>query len=198
MKVSIENCSNGNTARVDDAGRIQALSVSKSTFQQAAENGDSFNVNTGTINLTSGNESAVLYFKNDSQNEYAIPAIGFLLGNSTGGVGDILATIIKNPITGTIIDNAVNVDIVANKNAGSIKGLGQTAYKGVEGDTLNSGENWYFSLIAGAARPYVIDTGQIVLTPGTSLGVKVTPQAGNTSMNLQIFMSVINNADFVG
>jgi hypothetical protein len=44
--------------------------------------------------------------------------------------------------------------------------------------------------LSGSAKSYVIATGAIVLPKGSSIGVSVTPQASNTSMDIQIFMSV--------
>ena len=64
------------------------------------------------------------------------------------------------------------------------------AYKGGEGKTLTDGIDTYYSLIAGSARPYIIATGTIVIPKGGSIGVKMTPQASNTAMNVQVFLSV--------
>jgi hypothetical protein len=191
MEVNIKNGSNGNIAEVTATGRLKTYGVSESIVENAAENGNSFNINTGTINLTSANKSAVLYLKNNSDREIHIASIGFLLGNSTGGTGDVLLEVIKNPTAGTIVSGASAVAINENKNAGSSNTLTVDAYKGAEANTITDGSTWYYSLLAGAARPYVIATGTLVIPKGSSIGVNVTPQASNTSMDLQVFLSLI-------
>jgi len=179
----------GNTARVDANHRQRALADSQSLFQAAAQLGDTFNFNTGTITLTTANESAVAFFRNQTLNTIVIPSIGFLLGNSTSGVGDLNLKVIKNPRTGSIITNAVPVDVFQNKNAGSNKTFNITdvpRFKGVEGDTFTDGEDLFLTLLPGDARPHIISTGDIVLPPGASIGMTVTPQ---TSISFYSFKS---------
>ena len=176
---------------IDSNGRANVYAVSETIVENASENGDSFNVNTGTINLTSGNKSALLYLKNNGTEDVVISSIGFLMGNSTGGSGDVLAEVLRNPTTGTIVSGATNVDININKNFGSSKTLSVDAYKGAEANTFTDGEVAYKSLVAGSARGYVIATGSIIVPNGSSIGVELTPQTGNTSMDIQIFLSII-------
>ena len=63
-------------------------------------------------------------------------------------------------------------------------------FKGVEADDFTNGEDWFVTLLSSASRQYVINTGDLVLTPGDSIGVLVTPQATNSSMGVQIFMAI--------
>jgi hypothetical protein len=191
MEVFIGNPLNGDKAKVTSEGLLRTYSVSESIVENAAENGNSYNINTGTINLTSANESAVLYLKNNGNLDLHISAVGYLLGNSTGGAGDLELMVYRNPTTGTVISGATDVDINVNKNAGSSKTLTVNAYKGAEASTISGGNDWYKSLIPGAARSYVISTGTLVITPGSSIAVSIKPQAGNTSMNVQVFLSLI-------
>ena len=158
--------------------RLFTRSVTATVVQESATNGDTYNVNTGTINLTSGNKSGVLYLKNNSQNDIVVDVIGYLLGNSTGGAGDLIAEVKKNPTTGTLISNATPVDIMQNKNFSSSDELDVLAYKGVEGATVTDGISTYFSLLPAAARSYSIATGNIVLAKGNSLSIEITPQTG--------------------
>ena len=186
----IDGTGKGFEAKVDSTNRLHVHSVNESLVEFAASNGDSYNINTGTLVLTSALESSLLYFKNNGDFEVHISSIGFLMGNSTGGVGDVNITVVKNCSLGTVVTDAVEVDINENKNTGSSKELSLQAYKGGEGKTLTNGVDTYYSLIAGAARPYVITTGTIVVPKGGSIGVKLTPQTSNTAMNVQVFMSV--------
>lgn len=192
MEVYIGNPLNGDKAVVTSEGLLRTYSVSESIVENAAENGNSFNINTGTINLTgNATKSAVLYLKNNGSLDLHIATVGYLLGNSTSGTGDLTLEAVRNPTGGTIVSGATNVDINVNKNAGSSDTLTVDAFKGAEGLTLTGGETWYTSLLAGAARPYAIATGTLVITPGSSIGVNITTQASNTSMNAQVFLSLI-------
>jgi hypothetical protein len=173
--------------------RLFTRSVTATVVQESAANGDTYNVNTGTINLTSGNKSAVLWIKNNATNDIFIDVIGYLLGNSTGGSGDLVAEVKKNPTSGTLISNATPVEVIQNKNFSSSDELDILAYKGVEGATVTDGITTYLSLLPAAARSYSIATGNVVLAKGNSLSAEVTPQTGNTSMDCQFFVSVIES-----
>ena len=188
----IDGTGTGSRARIKN-NRLYTLSISETIAEAAARAGDSYNVNTGVINLTSANKSAVFYLKNNGATDIAILTIGFLLGNSTGGTGDLKVDVVLNPTAGTIVSGALAPLIQANKNAGSSKSLTLDVYKGAEASTITDGSPWYDSLLAGAARPYVIATGSIILPKGSSVGVNITPQASNTSMDCEIFLSLIED-----
>ena len=183
----------GYQAQVDEKNRLRTLSVGRTIAEDAAKSGDSYNINTGTITLTSANQSGVLYIKNNGDNDVIIAQVGYLFGNSTGGSGDLNAKLVFNPTGGDVISNATNVDININKNAGSSKSLSVDAYKGAEGGTLTGGDDAYLSLLPGDGRSYVINTGSIHLPKGSSLGVLLTPQSGNTSVGVQVFLAIIED-----
>lgn len=180
-----------NRMGVTEEKRAMVDAVSQTVEEHAAEEGRSFNVNTGTITLTTANKSALLYMKNTGSVDLIIPTVGYLIGNSTGGTGDLIPEIILNPTTGTIVSDETAVEMNVNKNAGSSKVLSVDAYKGTEGKTLTNGTMAYGSLLAGAARGYVIGTGNIILPAGSSIGINVTPQSSNSNMDIQIFFAVI-------
>lgn len=189
-EVITDGTGTGYDAKVDNTNRLHTHAVTENKVEYASSRGDSYNINSGTMELTTANESSVLYFKNNGNYESHIASIGFLLGNSTGGSGDFNIAIVKNCSLGTLVSDAIDVAINQNKNVGSSQQLTIDAYKGGEGKTLEDGTDLYYSLVAGSGRPYVISTGTVVIPKGGSIGVKVTPQTGNTSMNLQVFLSV--------
>jgi hypothetical protein len=166
----IDGTGTGKKVRVDNANRLHTHSVNETLIEYASSQGDSYNINTGTINLTSATESALLYFKNNGNNDIHIASVGYLIGNSTGGTGDLHTTVTKNPTTGTIISGASNVGINTNKNAGSSRIMDIDAFKGAEGNTFTDGTDFYYSLLSGSAKSYVIATGAIVLPKGSSIG----------------------------
>jgi hypothetical protein len=186
----IDGTGSGQKVKVDAQNRLHTHSVTEGLVEHASANGNSYNVNTGTITLTSATESSLLYLKNNSDFDIHIASIGYLMGNSTGGTGDINITVLRNPSLGTVVSDASIVAINKNKNVGSSKDLTADIFKGGEGKTITDGDPLYYSLVAGSARGYVIATGTIVVPKGGSIGVKLTPQTGNTSMGVQVFMSV--------
>jgi len=186
----IDGTGKGFEVKVDSNNKLAVYSVSENKVEFAASNGDSYNINTGTLVLTSAIESSLLYLKNNGDFDLHLASIGFLIGNSTGGAGDLNVTVVKNCTLGTVVTDEVVVDINQNKNTGSSQELVADIYKGGEGKTITNGTDLYYSLVAGAGRPYVISTGTVAIPKGSSIGIKLTPQAGNTSMSLQVFLSV--------
>ena len=182
----------GNRVKVDIDNRIHALAVSKSSEQQGAIDGNTYNINTGTITLTDASESGLLYLKNTSEaKRIVISTVGYLIGNSTAGAGDLELTIVKGVTGGTLVDAASAVAINSNKNLSVSTQLSATAYKGAQGVTLTGGSDMYKSLLASAATRYVIATGDLILGPNDVIGIKITPQTSNTSMGIQVFLSII-------
>ena len=186
MDVTIKNGANGNIAEVDKKGRVQTFSISEGLNIESANIGENYNINTGAITLTTANESAVLYMKNNEEKSFIIEEVIIILGASTGGTGDLQIELIRNPTTGTIVSNAVNVDIVANRNFGSNRELLKDTYKGAEGYTLTSGEDFSSTTRSSGSTVVSFDGDVIVLPKGSSIGVNVTPQASNTSMVVKV------------
>ena len=187
MGLIIESADNGNKAKVDDKGRLKTFSISEGYSIEAAELGESFNINTGSVSLTSATESSIAYFKNNEDKDFIIESIIIIFGSSTGGSGDHAVEIIKNPTAGTIISNAVAGDTVSNRNFGSAKSLIADFYKGVEGDTGNSGEVFASTTRSSASSaPIELDADVIVIPKNSSLSVNFTPATGNTSMNVKV------------
>lgn len=191
MEVQIKNGSNGNVATVDEQGRVHAFSISETLQEEASVKGDSYNINTGSMAFSNDLEAGVLYLKNNGDRNIVVVSIGLLMGNSTAGTGDALLTVLRNPTTGTVVSDQIAPAINVNKNFGSSKTLPADVYKGGQGKTFTDGTDAYYSLLPGAARSYAISTGGIQLPKGSSVGIKLTPPTGNTSMNAQVFLAVI-------
>jgi hypothetical protein len=186
MDVTIKNGRNGNIAEVDSRGRMQTFSISEGLNIDAAKIGENYNINTGPVTLTSATESAVLYMKNNEEKSFIIEDVVVILGASTGGTGDLQVELIRNPTTGTIISNAVDVDIVSNRNFGSSRELLKDTFKGAEGYTLTNGSDFASTTRSSGGTIINFDGDVIVLPKGSSIGVNITPQASNTSMIVKI------------
>jgi archaellin len=125
-----------------------------------------------------------LYIKNTSDNDLVIEALAFGLKSSTGGSSLDLpeATVIRNPTAGTIVSNETETDINANRNHGDSGNFDGLAFKGATGNTMTDGSELLFIYLGQSGRSFI--TINEILPKGTSLGVKIKPQASNTSQVL--------------
>jgi len=177
----------GKRVKVDSNNQIHTTSITRSNTQDATIKGNSYNINTGDIGLTSTTESAVLYFKSDEspvngETAFVVDAIAIGIDSlgTTSGMAKI--TVVKNPTAGTIVTNAVAVDMNENRNFGSSENLDSLIYKGVEGDTFTNGTDIaQFYQSAGSRGFYTLDFD---LPKGSSIGVKIDTQttAGTTNI----------------
>jgi len=177
----------GRLAKVNSSNQLSVNAVSRTNSENAIVNsGDGYNINTGLITFTSDSESAAMFIKNNESSKNLILTLFIVqLGVSTGATTGAATTIsmYRNPTAGTIVSNAVDCDIPAvNQNFGSTRTFDGFTYKGAEGYTLTDG-----TLIEQAIAPYSPNilnfaAGETVLPPSTSIGVKFTPPASNTSM----------------
>lgn len=176
----------GYRARVDKRKRLHVDSVVFNRSELEVEEGNGYNINTGVINLTSANKSAVLYFKNNEDDPIVITALFYLFGDSNVSAGEILIDVIRNPTAGTIVSGAVDAEMAGiNRNFGSSKTLTGDIYKGAEGNTITDGDKIIESLFSDSPGRYTVSVGDIVLPKGSSIGINITPPSGNTSMNVE-------------
>lgn len=181
----------GNTAKVDSEGRIWADAVSTLKEETQNKSGLAYNINTGTITLTNASTAnGVLYLKNNEDANLVLSNVIYILGNSTGGTGDIYIDIIRNPTTGTLISGATAVDVNSNKNFGSARTLNVLAYKGATGTTVTDGSTFVKTILnTGAQRIVGVLGGGVILPKGASVAIKFTTPASNTSMTAQFAFS---------
>lgn len=189
MSFSIKSGDSGNVARVDGRNRLTAKAVTVGRTADATKRGESFNINTGLVELTSANETAVLYVKNTSTTrKIAVESLVFGAKLSTGGDGSgVIWTVEKNPTGGTIVTpTPSDADIVSNRNFGSGVTLSADVYKGAEGETLTGGTDHLIVVSNDLSRSLIsIDE---ILDPGNSIGVLCDPEASNTSMFVYVAM----------
>lgn len=181
MSVTIKDGGSGNIASVNIEGRLFTNSIQISDDTAKAQNGDAYLVNSTDATLTSDNESATFYFKNNEDRDVIITKLAIALGFSTGGAATelVIASVVRNPTGGTVISEAVNA-LVGNRNFGSNNSITVDAFVGGEGKTLTGG-TVLISNRAVAPGIGILDT-PLVLTKGSSVGVKIAPTTGNTSM----------------
>jgi hypothetical protein len=119
---------------------------------------------------------------NDGTGNLVVATLIYIMGNSTGGSGDILVDVKRNPTAGTLISSGTAFDSV-NRDFGSANTLEATLLKGAEGLTVTDGTDVIQSIFTGPGR-YVLPV-DLLLRPGNSLAIACTPQSGNTSMSTQ-------------
>ena len=185
MSIIEDGKGQGRNAEVDKNNRLQVKSVSEGFNVEAAILGDNYNINTGAITLTSADNSAVFYLKNTNEELFIITEVIVILGTSTGGSGDTVVKIIKNPTTGTIISTATDADNVENRNFGSSKLFGGHVFKGVEGDDFTNGSE--FANTTRSTNAVInFDADVMVLPKDSTVGVEVEPATGNTSQVVKV------------
>lgn len=173
-------------ATIDEDGRVHAQTTIENYADTHAFLGHRYNINTGDLTLTSANESALLYIKNNDTKDLVIDSFVYIIGASTGGSGNTEAMLLRNPTAGTIVSDATAVSINVNMNFGSNRTLSNVlAYKGAEGKTLTDGTDALGSIMT-APLTNVVTVGKLILPNGQSLGIQLTPPSGNTSMKVQI------------
>ena len=176
----------GYKAKVDENFRLHTEAVTRDTLREAVYRGKGFNFNTGSMTLTTANESAVGYLKYDGAEPFVIEEILFILGASTGGSGEGTATIYKNPTAGTIITNAVPVEVASNRDFSSQISVEGDLYKGAEGYTTTGGSVFADTSRSSFGTVIPFDAAPIILRKGNSLSVSWTPPSGNTSQVVKI------------
>lgn len=181
----------GFSAKVDANNRLHTDALTFGRSELEVELGNGYNINTGVVNLTSANKSAVLYVKNNEDSPLVITNIFYLIGNSTGGSGDMLVTILRNPTTGTIIDSTPTDAEMAgvNRNFGSSKTLSANIYKGGEAETFTNGSKIIESILNQAPTRYALNVGDLVIPKGNTIGFDITPAASNTSVDVEVAIS---------
>ena len=191
MSTAISDGRTHNTLLVDQNNRAHTTATTEPIQDHACESGAKFNINTGDITLTDATDTSVLYVKNNEDNDLVITSLIYNLGASTGGSGDVLLNVIRNPTTGTIIDTTpTNVDVgtgvSANQNFGSNKSLSIDAYKGTTADnTFTDGSVTVTTRSASNTGRIVIALGSVIVPKGSSIGISYTPPTSNTSQICQ-------------
>lgn len=172
----------GYTVGVNAENRMTVEAVTIPANEWSTDKGLSYNLNTDDITLTGVGESAVMYVKNNETIDMRIEAVAVGLDIATSSTAGAMANIylVRNPTAGTIVDDATALPIVQQRNFGSNRSLVADTYVGDEGKTFTDGDNYIKLFHADSARLYA--TIDSTLTPGDSIGVTITPPAGNTSM----------------
>ena len=168
----------GNRAKVS-GNRLFTHGVVETEIDHATEEGDAYNLNTGTIGLTAATVSAVMYCKNNETRDLIITAIAAGIDSAGTTPGMTTIKIIRNP---TSVDFSTAADMNANRNFGSSKTLTADVYKGVEGSTVTGGtEIIQFFTNPGSRLFAPID---LILTKGDSICITMDTDTSSGTTNV--------------
>jgi hypothetical protein len=176
----------GASAMVGDKNRLHTHALSTTAASNATMEGDAFNVSSELITLTSANESALLYIKNNEDHSISVTTLFVNLGTSTGGSGESLISFKLAPTGGTLISDETAAQTL-NRNIGNNTTLTAATYKGAEGKTITGGDTIQLPSTGGPI------TSEYVLPKGAAFSLSMTPPTGNTSMQVQIGFLVLRN-----
>lgn len=178
----------GKLTAVDDENRLRTFSVIQSHESHAVEEGKTWNISTGKITLTTATASAIQYVKNTGTSTLVVPLYIIITDLSTGGPGGgALVEILRNPDAGTVVSDASDgTNVNANFSSSAVPSI--THYKGAQGKTLSGEDAIMNSRTTDATRLLL---GIVTYLPtGASVGIRVTPPTGNTSMVIESVMEI--------
>ena len=162
----------GYTAQVDNRNRVATLATTQAVSTQRSLDGFGYNLNTGKIALTDGSEAAVFYMKYTGTTKFHVTRIVIGLGILSGTVSESVEMFVKsNPSAGTIVSDAVGVDMNANRDFSSANTLPADVFKGGQGKTITDGEDAFLFFAEGNQR--AITAVDLIMSQGNSLGITV-------------------------
>ena len=164
-------------AKVGSDNRVAVESVQKTEQLNAALSGESYQIGSGPISLTSAGESAVIFFKNLEDRDIIISAINI---SSTAMTGSSATVFLAKAYLGGTALSAGTAVVPLNNNFGSSKILLGTTEAGGEAQTVTNGT------ASGAfyipASTFFHSETAWVIPKGVSVALSITPGASNTAM----------------
>ena len=168
-------------AKVNERNQISTTAQTLNTADSANHLGNSYNVNTGDVLISGAADSAVLYFKNNEDENVFIDAVAVGLGTGDGGeIAKI--TVVRNPTAGDIVTDASAVAMNQNRNYGSSKSLTADAFKGKSGGTMTGGNDIIQFYQTRNGR--LFGTVGMELQKGNSIGIKINPELISAGINV--------------
>jgi len=174
----------GYLAQVTQQNRLAVEAITISGEDDSIRIGEGWQIGSGPVAFTAATQSAILYIKNTDTRTFVLDRAVLILSSAVGAgaTDDWTFQTIRNPgETGTIVTNAVTAGI-SNSNHGSLLTPSGLIYRGVQGDTVDTG-----AVGTGAPLPIQQASNRTVyplgrqLPTGSSIAWRLTPPAGTTS-----------------
>lgn len=174
-------------AKVSNSNKLFTESIIRSEREEEALLGEAYIVGTGFVTLTSANQSSVLYFKNNEDEDLILTRFIIGVRDSTGGSENhVRGIIIKNP---TSMSSGSGNDLTINNiNFGSSNTINADSEIGQEAATLNGGST-YFATVAPVEQLTSEDAATII-PKGSSIGVNIIPPTSNTSLQVSVGLNL--------
>lgn len=158
----------GRTAGVDLDNRLEVHAVTSSETVDAAICTRAYNLNTGDITLTDENESTIMFFRNNEDNDFIMTALAIGVGTLPNPTESTVVTMIRNP-TAASFSTAISMN--QNRNFGAAQTLSADIYKGAQGASLTGGNAIAQFYMTGGSRLFAgIDFD---IPRGTTIGLNI-------------------------
>lgn len=158
--------------KVYSDNKFATRSVTSTEQQDAVNDGRAFNINTGWISSVAA-DSALLYFKNQEDEDFFIEAIA--VGLKDGSATDVQGIyFVVQPTAGTIVSDATDCDIIENRKIGSGKTFSSNTliYKATaSGKTLTGGRD--SALFAQNDQGRLFATVDFIVPKGQACGIRL-------------------------
>ena len=182
---------------IDNTYHAKIRGVTESEKLEAIENGNGWNFNTKRINITAA--SGIAYLKNTSSYPLLVEAVAIGTGEIQGGgaksdIGDV--TIYLNSTTGTLIDGASDMPIIANRNSSTTIALPGDflVYKGASGNTITDGDETLFLYHKVDSRSFF--SINLEVETGGSIAVHYDPNL--SSGNVDVYCAFVAHFKTIG
>jgi len=184
MTIINDGTGKGNNAKVDGNNRLHIQGTTENEAQHAVEDGDAYNINSGSITLSAA--GTLLYIKNNEDQDMVVSAVA--VGTGTGTTSDIGEITIERNITGgDLISDATAVAMNQNRNFGSSKTLTADVFAGKSGGTSTGGNDIILFYHGTSSRLFA--TIDMVVPKGNSIAVTYDPKL--SSGNVKAYCAVI-------
>lgn len=182
----------GDKLHIDENHQAHTFCITETEANDAVEQGNGYNLNTGIIALTGTSDSAVFYMKNaetsiNGASDVVIDTIVVGINTISATITEHpIVTIVRNPTAGTIVSNATAIDMKSNNAFGSSNILDSLIYKGADGYTLTDGTD--HAIVLCKEGRTTIPELNIDLAKGSSIGINIDL---NTSGGANVYVAVV-------
>ena len=177
----------GNLVRVDSENRLSSRAITETETEKAVVDGRAYNINTEFLSITTDVEHALLYVKNNEDQDLILTAWFNGTDFGTNGATSGLVRVYYNPTGGTIISDATAVTSV-NRNAGSSRALSADVYSGGNAKTFTGQDPTSVLYQTQTVGSRVFGSVFLTLPKGSSLVSTYKPNGAQTPSAIPIYV----------
>ena len=193
MIVITDGQGSGKNAGVTTNNRLRVAGVLQTLTEVATQSGDTYNISTSKLTLSTSGESALFYIKNNESNDLLIDNLIINIQDYSGTDGQPTLRVLRNPDAGTVVTDETAATQI-NRNFGSSQILVADLYEGGEGKTLTGQDSTVLVPLPSTALQTFNAFQTIVALPkGASFGVTYTPPSGVTSVDIIVAVNATLN-----